>query len=98
METVNYRQSMVRADFEIALQLASELDFLFAKGDNDERRLLCETIFRRVSVRDGKIVGVELNSPFTLIASRAEGSVSFLNRLPFAEVVEPGRHAILRGW
>jgi hypothetical protein len=78
VETTKYRQGMVRADFEIALQLASELDFLFAKGDNDERRLLCETIFRQVSVRAGKIVGVELNSPFTLIASRAKGSEPFL--------------------
>jgi len=82
VDTIDYRQSMVRADFEIALQLASEFDFLFAKGDNDERRLLCETIFRRIRVRDRKIVQVELNSPFTLIASRAEGSVSFLNGQP----------------
>jgi len=82
VETIEYRQGMVRADFEIALQLASELDFLFAKGDNDERRLLCETVFKRVSVRNGEIVGVELNSPFTLIASRAEGSESFLKSQP----------------
>jgi hypothetical protein len=30
------RQTLVKADFEIALQLASELDFLFENGDNDE--------------------------------------------------------------
>ena len=90
VETVTYDQNLIKADFEIALQLASELDFLFSKGNNDERRLLCETIFKRVNVRKGKIVGVELNSPFTLIASasRAKGSVSLLSRLPLAEVVE----------
>jgi hypothetical protein len=41
-------QSLARADFEIALQLASELDFLFENGDSDERRLLCETLFKQV--------------------------------------------------
>ena len=72
----------MKGDFEIALQLSSELDFLFENGDNDERRLLCETIFKRVNVRDGKIVGFDLNSPFALIASRAEGSESFLSGQP----------------
>jgi hypothetical protein len=80
VDAISSRQGLVRADFEIALQLASQLDFLFAKGDNDERRLLCETVFRRISVRNRKIVQVELNSPFTLIASRAEGSESFPTR------------------
>ena len=72
----------MKADFEIALQLASEFDFLFEKGDNDERRLLCETIFKRVNVRNGKITRVELNLPFALIASRTEGSGSFLSGQP----------------
>lgn len=82
VDAISSRQGLVRADFEIALQLASQLDFLFAKGDYDERRLLCETIFKRLRVRDRKIVQVELNSPFTLIASRGEGSESFLNGEP----------------
>ena len=86
VNTISYDQSLIRADFEIALQLASELDFLFAKGDKDERRLLCETVFRRLIVRDRKIVQVELNSPFTLIASRAKGSEPILNGQP------PQRH------
>ena len=82
VEIINSRQTLVKADFEIALQLASELDFLFEKGDNDERRLLCETVFKRVNVRDGKIVSFDLNSPFRLIASRVEGSESFLSGQP----------------
>ena len=82
VETINSRQTLVKADFEIAIQLASELDFLFEKGDNDERRLLCKTVFKRVNVRDGKIVSFDLNSLFRLIASRAEGSESFLSGQP----------------
>jgi len=85
VNTISYDQSLIRADFEIALQLASELDFLFSKGNNDERRLLCETVFRRLTVRDRKIVQVELNSPFTLIASRAKGSEPFLNGQPLCK-------------
>ena len=78
----------MRADFEIALQLASELDFLFAKGDNDERRLLCETIFRRVYIRDGKIAQVGLNSSFALINSIAESSGSFLSGQPVINILD----------
>ncbi|MCK4697387.1 MAG: hypothetical protein KAT53_03670, partial [Dehalococcoidia bacterium] len=42
VESIKSRRSLVKGDFEIALQLASELGFLFAMGDNDQRRLLCE--------------------------------------------------------
>jgi len=82
VNTISNDQSIIKADFEIALQLASDLDFLFAKGNQNERRLLCETVFRRLSVRDGNIVGVELNPPFKLIASRGERSVSLVNGEP----------------
>ena len=76
-------QTLAKADFEIALQLSSELDFLFENGDNDERRLLCGTVFKRVKVRDGKIVGFDLNLPFALIVSRSEGLESFLGGQPY---------------
>jgi len=82
VEMISSRRSLVKGDFEIALQISSELDNLFNEGDNDERRLLCETIFKRVYVRNGKITNAELNSPFALIASRVEGSESFLTRQP----------------
>ena len=82
VESVTSRQGLVKGDFEIALQLANELDFLYANGDNDERRLLCEVIFKRIHVRNGKIDQLELNPPFQLIASRAEGSESFLSGQP----------------
>jgi len=77
-------QTLVKADFEIALQLVGELDLLFEKGDNGERRLLCETAFKRANVRDGKIVSFDLNSPFRLTASRAEGLEFFLSGQPEA--------------
>ena len=73
--------------FEIALQLATELDFLFNKGNFDERRLLCETVIKRLYVNEGTITRVELNSPFALIASRAKSSES---------VIHGGRYCSIR--
>ena len=46
---------MVKADFEVALQLATQLDFLFEKGNFDQKRLLGETVLKRLYVEDGKI-------------------------------------------
>ena len=82
VEVIRSRQHLVKGDFEIALQLASELGFLFSRGNFDERRLLCETVFNRLYLKGGNIVKAELNPPFTLIASRAEGSESFLSGDP----------------
>jgi len=76
VDAIRQRQHLVKADFEIALQLATELGFLFGKGNFDERRLLCETVLKRLYVEEGKVAKVELNSPFALIASRAGGSES----------------------
>jgi len=79
VDSIKQRQHLVKADFEIALQLATEMDFLFDKGTFDERRLLCETVFKRLRVENGRIIRTELNSPFALIASRAKGSESVSN-------------------
>ena len=73
VDVIRQRQHLVRADFEIALELATQLDFLFEKGNFDEKRLLCETILKRLYVEDGKITRTELNAPFAIIA-RAKGS------------------------
>jgi hypothetical protein len=73
------RQHLVRADFEIALQLATELDFLFDKGNYDEKRLLCETVFKRVHLKAGKITRTELKAPFALITRCASGSGAVTN-------------------
>jgi len=71
---IRQRQHLVKADFEIALQLATQLDFLFEKGNYDERRLLCETVLKRLHAKDGKITKKEFNAPFALIARHASGS------------------------
>ena len=67
------RQNLVKVDFEIALELATQLDFFFEKGDFDEKRLLCENVLKRLYVEDGRITRAELNAPFAIIA-RANGS------------------------
>ncbi len=74
IEMTKSRRNLVKADFEIALNLAKRLDFFFEKGTFAERRLLCETVFKRLYIEDGKISKPELNSPFGLIASVAGGS------------------------
>ena len=79
IDVIKQRQHLVKADFEVALQLASELEFLFNRGTFDEKRLLCETVFKRLYVKEGKVTKLELNSPFAIIASRAKGAESVLN-------------------
>jgi len=77
METIRSRRNLVKADFEIALNLAKQLDFLFEKGTFAEKRLLCETVLKRLYIEDGKIMKTELNPPFALITSVGGGSESF---------------------
>ncbi len=75
----------------VALQLATELNFLFTRGNFDEKRLLCETVFKRLDVENGKIVNLVFNSPFALIASRVKGSESVCNGGPlWVRTTDPG--------
>ena len=83
VDTIESRRGLVRTDFEAGLQLANKLDSVYENGDNNIRRLLCEIVFKQVRVREGKIVDIELNSPFTLIASQTKGSESLLSGQPF---------------
>ena len=73
VDSIRQRQHLVKADFEVALQLATQFDFLYRNGNFDQRRLLCETVLKRLHVEDGKIVKPEYNAPFAIIA-RANGS------------------------
>jgi len=77
IESIKLRRNLVKADFELALNLAKQLGFLFEKGTFDEKRLLCETVFRRLHVCNRVITKTELNPPFALITVRAGSSVSF---------------------
>ncbi len=73
VDVIKQRQHLVKADFELALDLATQLDFLFENGNFDQRRLLCETVLKRLYVEEGRITRAELNAPFAIIA-RANGS------------------------
>jgi hypothetical protein len=79
VDTIESRQGLIRTDFEFALSLANKLDSIFEKGDNYNQRLLCETVFKQVGVREGKIVDVEMNSPFRLIVSQAKRAESLMS-------------------
>ncbi len=81
VDALKQRQHLIKADFEVALQLATELDFLFEKENVDEKRLLCETVFKRVYRKEGKVSEIELNAPFGLIASKTKGSGTVLKWL-----------------
>ena len=78
----------MQADFEVALELATQLDFLFEKGTFDERRLICETVFKRLYVEEGRVTKAELNAPFAIIAASAKGSGAVTNGGPWATVPE----------
>ena len=77
IESIKLLRNLVKADFELALNLAKQLGFLFEKGTFDEKRLLCETVFRRLHVCNRVITKTELNPPFALITARVGSSVSF---------------------
>ncbi len=82
VDVTTTRRSLIRADFDTALEIASKLDLLYENGDNDNRRLLCEALFRQVRIRNGTIVKIEANSPFRLILSEAKGSEPLLSGQP----------------
>ena len=83
VDTIRQRQHLVKADFEVALELATQLDFLFEKGTFDEKRLICETVFKCLYVEEGKLTKAELNAPFAIIASQSKGSGAVTNGGPF---------------
>ena len=74
IDSIKQRQHLVKADFEIALQLSTELNYLFKEENFDEKRLICETVFKRLMIKKGNIETIEFNSPFSLIAAQAKSS------------------------
>ena len=73
VDGIRQNQHLIRADFEVALELATQFDFLYQNGNFDQRRLLCETVLKRLYVEDGRITKQEYNATFAIIA-RANGS------------------------
>ena len=77
VDIIKQSQHLVVADFEIALELATQLDYLFERGNFDQRRLLCETVLKRLYVEDGRIIDKDLNAPFAIIArANSSGAVT----------------------
>jgi hypothetical protein len=66
IQMVMQHQTLLAADFELALDIASNLGWLYGRGNFDERRLLVETLFKQVNVRGDSVVAYELNPPFNM--------------------------------
>jgi hypothetical protein len=66
IQMVLQHQALLSADFELALDIACNLGWLYGKGSFDERRLLVETLFKRVDAQGDRVVAYELNPPFTM--------------------------------
>ena len=79
VEVIKQHQHLVKADFEIALELCTQMNDLWEKGGFDGRRLLCETLFKEIHVEGGRIDRVVFNAPFSFIASHREGSLTVPN-------------------
>ncbi len=73
VDGIRQRQHLIKADFEVALELATQFDKIYKDGNFDQRRLLCETVLKRLYIEDGKITSPEYNAPFAIIA-QANGS------------------------
>ena len=69
-------QTLFAADFDLALDIACNLGWLFEKGNFEERRLLIETLFKSINVKKGKILNYELNPPFALFCNTGKQSTS----------------------
>jgi len=78
VDGIRQRQHLIKTDFEVALQLATQFDYIYENGNFDQRRLLCETVLKRLYIEEGKIVRPEYNAPFAIIA-RANGSGAVTN-------------------
>ncbi|MGI2336846.1 MAG: recombinase family protein [Dehalogenimonas sp.] len=74
VDSLRQRQHLVKADFEVALQLATQFDFLYEHGNFDQRRLLCETVLKKLHIEGGRITKTEYNAPFSIIARANECS------------------------
>ncbi len=74
IDSIGQRQHLIMADFEVALKLATELSTLFVNASFEEKRLLCEIVFKRIYLKEGMIADYELNSPFRLINLKKKSS------------------------
>ena len=66
VDFITKHQALFAADFELALDVACNLGWLYENGSFEEKRLLVETLFERINVRQGKIESYRLNPPFAM--------------------------------
>ncbi|MBI4303777.1 MAG: hypothetical protein HY665_05520 [Chloroflexi bacterium] len=89
VDGIRQRQHLIKADFEVALELATQFEFIYQNGNFDQRRLLCETVLKRLYVEDGKITREpDYNAPFAIIA-RANGSGAVTSGGPNVTFAKP---------
>ena len=69
IDFITRHQTLFAADFELALDIVCNLNWLYEKGNLDERRLLLEALFKRIALKEDKIVNYELNPPFGLFCN-----------------------------
>ena len=69
IDFITKHQTLFAADFELALDIACNLGWLFLKGNFEERQLLAEALFKSLNVSQGEIVSYELNPPFAIFCN-----------------------------
>ena len=69
VDFITRHQTLLAADFDLALDIACNLGWLYEKGSFEERRLLLETVFKRIYLRQTQIASYELNPPFAVFCS-----------------------------
>ena len=74
IDFITRHQTLFAADFELALDIACNLGWLYGKGNFEERRLLVETLFKGINVQKGKILSYELNPPFAMFCNTGKCS------------------------
>ena len=74
IDFITRHQTLFAADFELALDIACNLGWLYERGNFEERRLLVETLFKGINVQKGKISSYELNPPFAIFCNTGKQS------------------------
>ena len=63
IQMVMHHQTLLATDFKLALDIASNLGWLYGRVNFRERRLLVETLFKRVDAQGDKVAAYKLNPP-----------------------------------
>ena len=69
IDFITKHQTLFAADFELAMDIACNVGWLYEKGNFEERRLLAETLFKRINISQASIESYELNPPFNMFCA-----------------------------